>query len=95
MRSASTLALSTDDEGESGGRWLHPGVSPPGDAVLQLDDESNSVLESGCMFSSKFMSTEYSVPTQNRNPSPKMPIFIPFARFINGNCADSGEARLL
>lgn len=48
-----SFALSTDDESESGGCWLHPGVSPPGDAVLQLDDESNSVLESGCMFSSK------------------------------------------
>lgn len=47
----STLALSTDDESESGGCcWLHPGVSPPGDAVLQLDDESNSVQESGCIF---------------------------------------------
>lgn len=47
-----TFALSTDDESESGGCcWLRPGVSPPGDAV-QLDDESNSVLESGCMFSS-------------------------------------------
>lgn len=47
-----TSALSTDDESESGGcRWLRPGVSPTGDAV-QLDDESNSVLESGCMFSS-------------------------------------------
>lgn len=53
IRSASTLVLSTDDESESGGCWLHPGVSPPGDAVLQLDDESNSALESGCMFSSK------------------------------------------
>lgn len=51
IRSASTLVLSTEDESESGGCWLHPGVSPPGDAVLQLDDESNSVLESGCMFS--------------------------------------------
>lgn len=53
IRSACTLALSTDDESESGGCWLHPGVSPPGDAVLQLDDESNSVLESGCMLSTK------------------------------------------
>lgn len=49
--SSSTLAPSTDDESESEGCWLHPGVSPPGDAVLQLDDESNSVLESGCMSS--------------------------------------------
>lgn len=44
--------LSTDDESESGrGFWLRPGVSPPGDAV-QLDDDSNSALESGCMSSS-------------------------------------------
>lgn len=46
---AFTLAPSIDDESESGGGWLHPGVSPPGDAVLQLEDESNSVLESGCI----------------------------------------------
>lgn len=47
-----TLVLSTDDESESGrGFWLRPGVSPPGDAV-QLDDDSNSALESGCMSSS-------------------------------------------
>lgn len=47
-----TLVLSTDDESESGGGcWLRPGVSPPGDAE-QLDDDSNSALESGCMFSS-------------------------------------------
>lgn len=51
---SSTLELPTDDESESGGEcccWLHPGVSPPGDAALQLDDdESNSEPESGCMF---------------------------------------------
>lgn len=61
MSSASTLALSTDDESDSEGSWLHPGVSPPGDAVLQLDDESSSVQESGCMLSSKSTQTEKSI----------------------------------
>lgn len=51
--------LSTDDESESGGGcWLRPGVSPPGEAV-QLDDESNSALESGCMVSSETMAFNY------------------------------------
>lgn len=49
---STTFALSTVESESGGCCWLHPGVSPPGDAV-RLDDESISVLESGCMFSSK------------------------------------------
>lgn len=94
MSCASTLALSTDDESKSEGCWLHPGVSPPGDAVLQLDDESNSVQESGCMLSSKSTQTTKSVYSKYKTVA-RIPTYIPFARIVNGNCADSGEARLL
>lgn len=77
MSSASTLALSTDDESESEVCWLHPGVSPPGDAVLQLDDESNSVQESGCMLSSKSTQTEKSILNTKLSPKCRLIFHLP------------------
>lgn len=75
--SASTLALSTDDESESEVCWLHPGVSPPGDAVLQLDDESNSAQESGCMLSSKSTQTKESVLNTNLKLKGRVIVHLP------------------
>lgn len=54
---------STDDESESGGCCLLPGLSPPGDVALQLEDGWSSELESGCIFSSEIIAQK----TQHRS----------------------------